>query len=198
MPSKAPHPASGRRLGVFCRMSYVQQRLRVRISPAPTRGHWALLVFYRAVQKSLRMKPLSVGVWEYVGIKKRTYAHTPTLNFVVPEHSRSRLVQIVYEVPHSSVIYLSSAYELPSGAVVRRPMSCRPLSQSPPRDGRSGVAERADGPGTQSAQAILWVVVPAHSGSLTAASQLGLCRTGQIRLFPTSVSVFSLRTHLPS
>jgi hypothetical protein len=123
--------------------------------PDPTRGHRALLVFYRAVQKSLRMKPLGVGVWEYVGIKKRTYAHTPTLNFVVPEHSRSRLVQIVYEVSHSSVIYLSSAYELPSEAVVRRPMSCRPLSQSPPRDGRSGVAERADGPGTQSEQAIL-------------------------------------------
>jgi hypothetical protein len=57
--------------------------------------------------------------------------------------------------PVGLLIYLLSAYELPSEAVVRRPISRRPLSQSPPRDGRSGVTERPDGPGTQSEQAIL-------------------------------------------
>jgi hypothetical protein len=152
---QAAHLASVRRLSVFCQMNYVQQRLRVRISPTPTRGHWALLVFYRAVQKSLRMKPLGVGVWEYVGVKKtpvRPHSHTQLRS------ARAFSIEIGANRLRSSALIGNPSLiglRTPVGAVVRRPMSCRLLSQSPPRDGRSGVTERPDGPGTQSEQAIL-------------------------------------------
>ncbi len=53
---------------------------------------------YRTVQKYLKTKPLGMGVWEYVGRKNRPYAHTPILNPVPPEHSRSRSAHPINEV----------------------------------------------------------------------------------------------------
>jgi hypothetical protein len=38
---------------------------------------------YRAVQKSLKIKPLGLGVWEYVGVEKKN-ARTPILPYSAP------------------------------------------------------------------------------------------------------------------